>query len=127
MRLLAGAGAAVVVEDPVVWSWSRGRRPYAVPSRLWRLPVGDAVGVFEAGVSVWWSGPVGRRFDLGDRRQRLRAYEVVLREGTPADIEPVVDSALLVDAWDDLVLPAALRKAWQPLIDEARGGMRRAS
>lgn len=127
MRLLAGAGAGVVVEGPVRWSWSGGMRPYAVPSRLWRLPVADAVGVFEPGVGVWWSGVEGRRFDLGDRRQRLRAYEVVLREGTPADIEGVVDGALLVDAWDDLVLPASLRGAWQSLVEAARGGLARAS
>jgi hypothetical protein len=38
----------------------------------------------------------------------------------PADIERFVDGALLVDAWDDLVLPTALRAAWHPLIDAAR-------
>lgn len=28
-----------------------------------------------------------------------------------------VDGALLVDPWDDLVLPADIRQAWQELID----------
>ena len=57
------------------------------------------------------------RFDLADRSDRCRAYELVLREGTPADIASVVDGALLVDAWPDLILPTELRQAWQNLID----------
>ena len=36
---------------------------------------------------------------------RPRAYEIVLREGTPSD-EGVVDGVLLCEAWPDLVLPA---------------------
>ncbi len=67
-----------------------------------------------------WSRP-GRKVDLADRRQRARAYEVVLREGRPVDIESIVDGALLVDLWTDLVIPRQLRMAWQPLIDEAVG------
>lgn len=118
VRVLEAAGARLVVDEPVSWSWTSGRRPYAVPSGLWRLPVSEAVRVIAPGVELWWSGPA-RRFDLADRRERLRAYEVVLREGTPAMIEAVVDGALLVDCWSELVLPAELRRAWQPLIDTA--------
>ena len=70
-------------------------------------------------MELWWSGPK-RRFDLADRADRLRLYEVVLREGGPEDIESIVDGALLVDAWPDLVLPVALRAAWQPVIDAVR-------
>jgi hypothetical protein len=36
------------------------------------------------------------------------------------DLLRYVDGALLVDLWDDLVLPRDLREAWQPLIDKAR-------
>ena len=56
---------------------------------------------------------------MSDRRQRARCYEVVLREGMPADIHRFVDGALLVDLWADLVLPRDLRNAWQPAIAEA--------
>jgi hypothetical protein len=48
-------------------------------------------------------------------------YEIVLREGTGQDISDYVDGALLVDLWPDLILPAPLRRAWQPLIDTVRG------
>lgn len=66
-----------------------------------------------------WSQP-GREYDLSDRRQRARVYEIVLREGTGQDISNYVDGALLVDLWPDLILPAPLRHAWQPLIDTVR-------
>jgi hypothetical protein len=58
---------------------------------------------------------------LGDRRERARAYEVVLPEGLPADIELIVDGALLIDVWDEIVVPRAIRSKWQPLIDQVLG------
>ena len=115
---LEATGVTINIEEPITWSWTNGRRPYAVPSRLWRLPIGDTFRVLTPGLHLWWSGP-SPRLDLADRSDRLRAYELVLREGTPEDIAAVVDAALLVDAWDDLVLPAELRQAWRPLIDRA--------
>ena len=45
--------------------------------------------------------------NLANRRERARTYETVLREGRPADIIDIVDGALLVDLWDELVLPVA--------------------
>ena len=62
-----------------------------------------------------WSAP-GRVFDLRSRADRARVYEIVLQEGRPADILTYVDGALLVDLWDDLVLPRAVRSAWAPLV-----------
>jgi len=43
----------------------------------------------------------------------------VLREGSPEDIRSIVDGALLIDVWSELVVPANLRRAWQPAIDRA--------
>jgi hypothetical protein len=62
-----------------------------------------------------WSAP-GRVFDLRSRADRARAYEIVLQEGTPADILAYVDAVLLVDLWEDLILPRSVRSAWAPLI-----------
>jgi transcriptional regulator with XRE-family HTH domain len=115
VALLAAAGAEVAVEPPVVWSWTSGLRPYAVPSRLWRLDPERALRRFEPAVHLWWSGPP-RTFDLSRRADRCRLYEIVLREGHPEDIESVVDGVLLCEAWPDLVLPRALRAAWSPLL-----------
>lgn len=113
--LLEAAGAEVVVEGPVTWSWTKGRRPFAVPSRLWRLAPAQALASFDAAAHLWWSGPP-RRFDLAARLSRLRAYEIVLREGAPADIEQIVDGVLLCEAWADLVLPRELSAAWDHLV-----------
>lgn len=115
VELLEAAGAEVVIEVPVGWSWTEGRRPYAVPSRLWRLAPQTALPRFDPGAHLWWSGPP-RSFDLARREDRVRAYEIILREGAPADIEQVVDGMLRCETWADLVLPRELRAAWNPLI-----------
>ena len=43
-----------------------------------------------------WSEP-GRQFDLRDRRQRTRVYEIVLREGIADDVLTYIDGVLLVE------------------------------
>ena len=58
---------------------------------------------------------------MGQRPDRCRAYELVLREGSPQDIEALVDAVLLCEAWPDLTLPRSLRAAWAPLIAVALG------
>jgi transcriptional regulator with XRE-family HTH domain len=120
VALLNAAGARVVVEPRVVWTWTEGLRPYAVPSRLWRLAPKDALRSFEPGLTLWWSGPT-RTFDLAFREDRCRLYEIVLREGRPADIERVVDGVLLCEAWPDLVLPRGLDAAWAPVVSSSLG------
>jgi hypothetical protein len=40
---------------------------------------------------------------------------------TQDDILAYVDGALLVDLWDDLVLPRAVRSAWTPVVHASRG------
>ena len=114
-HLLAAVGAVLTVDAPVTWHWTETLRPYAIPSRTWRLPPAQALTTISTAPHTWWSGPP-RTFNLAIRRDRLRAYEIFLREGTPADIEPIVDEVLLSEAWPDLVLPAPLRQAWQPLL-----------
>lgn len=113
--LLGAAGAEINIEPPLVWSWTEGLRPYAVPSRLWRLAPEVALRRFEPGVTLWWSGPP-RTFDLSERAERCRLYEIVLREGRPVDIEGIVDGVLLCEAWPDLVVPRGLAAAWTPLV-----------
>jgi len=70
-----------------------------------------ALAAVELPLHLNWSAP-GRVFDLRSRADRARVYEIVLQEGRPADILAYVDGALLVDRWDDLVLPRAVRSAW---------------
>jgi hypothetical protein len=67
---------------------------------------------------VNWSTP-GRRFRLADRAERARAYEMVIRDGDPEDVLKYVDGALLLDLWPDLVLPRAIRAAWDTVVSTA--------
>ena len=118
-RTLEATGATIEIAGSIGWTWTIGRRPYVIPSRLWRLSLHDAFRRFTPGARLWWSGSAPR-FDLSDRADRARAYELVLREGQPEDIHSIVDGALLIDAWADLVVPADLRRAWQPIIEGYR-------
>ena len=117
-RLLATAGFELTAEPRVTFTEVSVRhgRPAFVADRLWRLPLREAFAEVTLPPGLNWSTP-GAVFDLTDRRRRARCYEIVLREGTPADLLRFVDGALLVDAWPGLVLPRELRAAWQPVID----------
>ena len=42
-----------------------------------------------------WSRP-GHEYEVRDRHQRARLYEVVIREGMPQDLMAYVDGALLI-------------------------------
>lgn len=119
-RLLAAAGFRLEAVPIVRWhevAVGRGRS-YWIPDRLWRLATEATFADVVLPIELNWSAP-GRPFRIRDRRERARLYEVLLREGEPAHIERWVDGALLVDGWDDMVLPRALRQAWQPTVDEA--------
>ena len=112
-RIVGEAGFELVIMARIEFrevATERGR-PIHVPSFLPRLPVDLAFAIVELPLHLNWSDR-GRHFDLRDRRQRARVYELVLREGGPDDVLAYVDGALLVDLWDDLVLPAKVRAAW---------------
>jgi len=117
-RVLEAIGYELVTEPKVTFSEAQVRhgRPVFVADRLWRVPIEDAFAEVTMPLGLNWSRP-GTVFRLGDRRQRARCYEIVLREGAPADLLRYIDGALLVDLWPDLVLPRDVRTAWQPLID----------
>ncbi len=58
-----------------------------------------------------WSGRA--EYDLSDRRDRISAYEQVLTEGTADDVRHFIEIDQLVDLWDELVLSAHVRAAWE--------------
>lgn len=121
-RVLGATGYRLAITPVIRWrevDVGRGRTAY-VPDHLPDLAAREAVGMVELPLHLEWSRS-GRIADLADRRQRAVVYEAVLREGRPVDIESIVDGALLVDLWDELVLPRRLRAAWQPVVDATRG------
>lgn len=116
-RLLSAAGWELSAQPHVSFTrhLSRRGKPTWVPDRLPRLDVARALAVAELPLDLNWSAP-GRVFDLRSRADRARVYEIVLQEGTPADILTYIDGALLIDLWTELVLPRAVRSAWAPLV-----------
>jgi hypothetical protein len=86
-------------------------RPVAVPGDLDDPSPTKASGRVELPLHVRWSGPP-ITYDLADRRDRARVYEQVLREGTEDDVRFYVDGEQLLELWDELVLPPAVRRAW---------------
>ena len=93
-----------------------GLHPFWLANQLWRLDPERAFRtVVLPGPDHNW--PVPRRpYYLRDRADRARAYELILREGSPSDLLDYIDGALLVDIWKELDLPDPIRRAWQPLI-----------
>lgn len=119
-RVLEAAGFELTVAPRVHFqevATDRGR-PILVPNVLPRLPLDRAFALVELPLHLNWSDR-GRVFDMRDRRQRGRVYEIVLREGRSEDVLDYVDGALLVDLWDDLVLPGPIRSAWGNVVTGA--------
>jgi len=116
-RILAAAGYELAATPTITFTEqpTRHGRAVLVPSHLPRLNPVQALATVTLPLHLNWSNP-GRAFDLSDRRQRARVYEVVLREGTPDDLLTYLDGVLLADLWPDLVLSRDIRAAWEPLV-----------
>jgi transcriptional regulator with XRE-family HTH domain len=95
-------------------------RPPAIPHDLEDPSIDKASGVVELPLRVQWSGR--RRYDLSDRRDRARVYELVLREGTHDDVRRFVRLDHLEELWEELLLPPHVRAAWEQRITKQRGG-----
>jgi len=122
-RVLAANGQELTASPRPVFTRHldrRGKR-FFVPDQLPRLTTAQALARVALPRHVDWSSG-DRERNLADRNQRMLAYQVILAEGEPRDILTYVDGALLVDAWDDMHLPAVIRQCWQPVIDRALHG-----
>ncbi len=119
-RLMEVAGYELTLQHRIKFSkikTPRGRSIF-VPDRLWRLDVNKVFEPVTLPLSLNWSQP-GREYEVRDRRQRARLYETVIREGMPQDILTYIDGALLVDSWNELVLPRNVRDHWRSIIEAA--------
>lgn len=95
-------------------------RPVAIPDDVDDPSIEKASGVVELPLHVRWSGP-RRTYDLDDPRQLRSVYEQILTEGMEEDVRCFVDLDVLLDIWDDLVLPPWVRRAWADWLRECRG------
>jgi hypothetical protein len=88
----------------------------AVPDDFGEASRPKASGRIELPLHIRWSGPA-LSYDLADRADRARVYEQVLREGTEDDVRFYVDADQLLELWDELVLPAPVRRAWTDWVE----------
>ncbi len=119
-RLIHVAGYELTLQHRITFSkieMARGR-PIFVPNQLWRLDVSTMFKPVILPLALNWSRP-GYEYEVRDRQQRARLYEVVIREGMPKDLMAYVDGALLIDSWNDFVLPRNVRVHWQSLVETA--------
>jgi transcriptional regulator with XRE-family HTH domain len=119
-RILAEAGFELTIQPRVqfVEQITPRGRTVSVPTSLPRLPIEQALAAVALPLHLNWSAP-GRQFHMRDRSQRARVYEIVLREGGPEDVLTYIDGALLIDLWNELVLPRHIRAAWAPAVESA--------
>ena len=94
-------------------------RPVALPADVDDPALPKASGRIELPLHIRWSGPP-LTYDLDNRGDRARVYEQVLREGTADDVRFYVDADRLLELWDELVLPPAVREAWTAWIERRR-------
>jgi len=79
-----------------------------------------SAGLVVLPLHIRWSDPVVE-YDLEDPGDLRRVYEQVLREGTSEDIQQYIDVDRLTELWDDLVLPAGVRRRWAFWLRDNRG------
>lgn len=122
-RLVEGCGFRLVLGVEAERTGRTGResatgRPPAIPDDLDDPSTNKAAGVVELPLHVQWSGR--RSYDLSDRADRARVYQLVLREGTEDDVRRFVRLDELVEMWDDLLLPTHVRAAWERWLADRR-------
>jgi len=79
-----------------------------------------ASGIVTLPFHVRWSDPVVA-YDMAVRRDRLRVYEQVLREGTVSDVRHYADPRDLAELFDELVLPPTVQRKWQEWFQHHNG------
>lgn len=96
----------------------RDIKPYEIPDSLddLRGPMG---GVVELPHAVLWA-PGGGRVDLDAEGGFGLAYRAVMAEGTKAEQVAVLNPAVLVAVWQDLLLPRRVRDLWEARFPELR-------
>ena len=123
-RLLEVCGSRLTLSLTPLTGGRTGRetaavRPVVIPKNLDDPGVEKASGVVELPTRVRWSGR-RRTYDLSKRKDRIRVYEQVLREGTEEDMQRFIRRDDLLELWDELVLPPPVRQGWAGWIERRR-------
>jgi transcriptional regulator with XRE-family HTH domain len=121
-RLVQAAGADLGMVTAVVWEAEFLTRAtgFYYPDRLWRVEVPGCFDTVRMVDHV--GGTTQEEWNLRDRTDRKGLYANLLVKGDARQIMRWVDGALLVDVWEELELPAQIRKAWEPAVQLASTG-----
>lgn len=120
-RILEAAGYDLNLRRLIDWveHEAPGVGHFWVPSTLWHVETPDCFAIL-AFPDLVGDGPM-REWDMHDRAQRKGVYEQLLQGGSPEEMIRWIDGPLLVDVWEELELPDAVREAWKWPIVIARG------
>ena len=92
-------------------------RPVALPERFLSNEAAQVRGEVFLPLHIWWSDPQ-RSFDLDDRSHPIRAYGLVLAEGTEADVLRFIVPGMLLSIWNELLIPRHVQQAWDAAFSE---------
>ncbi len=92
-------------------------RPVALPERFLSNEAAQVRGEVFLPLHIWWSDPQ-RSFDLDDRSHLIRAYGLVLAEGTEADVLRFIVPGMLLSIWNELLIPRHVQQAWVAAFSE---------
>ena len=92
-------------------------RPVAIPVKFLSNGAAQVRGDVFLPLHIWWSDPQ-RSFDLDDRSRLIRAYGLVLAEGTEADVLRFIDPGVLLSIWHELLIPRQVQQAWEAAFSE---------
>ena len=120
-RILEAAGYDLNLRRLIDWveHEAPGVGPFWVPNTLWHVETPDCFAIL-AFPDLIGDGPM-REWDMHDRAQRKGVYEQLLQGGSTEEMIRWIDGPLLVDVWEELDLPDAVREAWKWPIAIARG------
>jgi hypothetical protein len=89
------------------------------PPAQWDGSSGPIEGVVELPFHLYWSDD-NNRFDLSKRARLRSMYQIVLTEGSTADVVAFVNRDLLLSVWDELWLSRAVHEAWDSWVQAHR-------
>ncbi len=90
-------------------------KPYDVPKSLGALQ-GPSSGVLTLPLDVYW-GPESDA-DLDTLSGVTKAYQAILREGASEVQEALLNRDVLLQTWDELLLPVRVRSLWESRFPE---------
>lgn len=89
---------------------------FLVPEKLWSVPMPDCFGKVQV-TGIMFKSARTRVWDLSVEAERIDYYSWALQSRHAGLMVDSVDGVLLMQAWDRLEIPEAIRSAWQPVLD----------